>query len=254
MEWTRARPAPQPAMPDFAGDSRRRHPRPHQPSAVQHDPDRLAALGLVLAGDGAAAPRRGRPANVAQVVALAILAQALEVAAQAALLRLAQLQIDLPAARQKDLLLLAGAQSGIDAHRLRRAAPWPSARSAPAASDSADRASPSRSRRAPGVRRGSGCDAGDAGKSRQPVRGRLAQQAPAADRRPGGTRQSPGRGSRWSARSRSRCRARAHWTRSGPRSVVAGAAGAARRAAPPAAPARPRPAWRRPAAHPRSPE
>jgi hypothetical protein len=88
------------------------NPRPHQPPAVQHDPNRLAALRLVLAGDGAAAPRRGRPADIAQVVALAVLAQALEVAAQAPLPRLPQLQVDLAAAGQKDLLLLAGAQAG----------------------------------------------------------------------------------------------------------------------------------------------
>ena len=94
------------------------HPRPHQPPAIQHDPHRLAALGLVLAGDGASAPRGCRPADVAQVVALAVLAQALEIAAQAPLLGAPQLQVDLAAAGQEDLLLLAGAQGGIDAHRL----------------------------------------------------------------------------------------------------------------------------------------
>src|SRR5271157_1331751 len=78
---------------------------PHEPPAVEDDPDGLAALGLVLAGDETAAPRGGRPADVAQVVALAVLAQALEVAAQAPLLNPAQLQVNLAAAGQKYLLL-----------------------------------------------------------------------------------------------------------------------------------------------------
>ncbi len=116
MEWTQAGLAPGLSLSAVRCHG---HPRPHQPSAVEHDPDRLAALGLVLAGDGAAAPRRGRPADVAQVVALAVLAQALEVAAQAPLLRAAQLQVDLAAAGEEDLLLLAGAQGRVDAHRLR---------------------------------------------------------------------------------------------------------------------------------------
>ena len=109
-------------------------PRPrgtHQAAAVEHDPHRLAALGLVLARDQAAASRGGGPADVAQVVAFAVLAQALEVAAQAALPRLAQLQVDLAAAREKDLLLFAGAQGRIDAHASARAAPSPSARRDP---------------------------------------------------------------------------------------------------------------------------
>ena len=99
--------------------------RPHQPPAIEHDPYRLAALGLVLAGDRAAAPRGGRPADIAQVIALAVFAQAFEVAAQATLLGAAQLQVDLPAAGQKDLLLLAGAQGRIDPHGLceRRSGP-----------------------------------------------------------------------------------------------------------------------------------
>ena len=97
-----------------------RHARAHQPAAVQHDPHWLAALGLVLAGDQAAAPRRRGPADVAQIVALAVIAQALEVAAQATLLRATQLQINLAAASQKDLLLFTGMQRRVDAHRLRK--------------------------------------------------------------------------------------------------------------------------------------
>ncbi len=101
------------------------HPRPHQPAAVEDDPNWLAALALVLAGYGSAVPRRGRPADVAQIVALAVVAQALEVAAQAPLSSPAQLQVELPAAGQKDLLLFAGAQSRIDADRLLKRRPRP---------------------------------------------------------------------------------------------------------------------------------
>ncbi len=74
-------------------------------------------------------------------------------------------------------------------------------------------------------------------KCRQPVRRRFGRPALAADRPPAGTRESSGRGSRWSARSRSRCRAPARWTRSGWQSALPARAGATRRAAQPAAPA-----------------
>ena len=89
--------------------------RTHQASAIEHDPYGLAALGLILPGDQGAAARGGGPADVAQVVAFAVFAEALEVAAQAALASLAQLEIDLAAAREKDLLLLGGAQHRVDA-------------------------------------------------------------------------------------------------------------------------------------------
>src|SRR5579862_3919695 len=95
-----------------------RHARSHQPSAVENDPDRLAAFGLVLAGDQVSSPRGCRPADVAQVIALAVFAQALEVPPQSALARLPQLEVDLPAARQKDLLLFGGPQGRVDANRL----------------------------------------------------------------------------------------------------------------------------------------
>ncbi len=58
-----------------------------QPACVENDPHGLAALGLVAARDQLAAARCRRPADVAQVVALEIFAEALEVAAQAALAR-----------------------------------------------------------------------------------------------------------------------------------------------------------------------
>jgi hypothetical protein len=93
-------------------------PRSHQSPTVKHDPNRLAAFGLVLAGDQASAPRGCGPADIAQIVAFAVFAQAFEVTAQAALPRQAKLQIDLPAAGQKHLLLLGGAQGGIHTNGL----------------------------------------------------------------------------------------------------------------------------------------
>src|ERR1700690_795060 len=60
-----------------------------QSSGVENDPDSLVALCLVTARDQLTAPRGCRPANVAQVVAFEIFTQALEVAAQSALPRLA---------------------------------------------------------------------------------------------------------------------------------------------------------------------
>jgi len=64
-----------------------RHTGTHQAAAIEHNPDGLAALALVLAGDGAAAAGGGCPADVAQVIALSVLAQALEVATQSPLPR-----------------------------------------------------------------------------------------------------------------------------------------------------------------------
>src|ERR1035438_3467134 len=75
--------------------------RAHQPAAIEHDPHRLAALGLVLARDRNAAARRRGPADVAQVIAFAVFTEAFKIAAESALPRLAQLQIDLAAAREK---------------------------------------------------------------------------------------------------------------------------------------------------------
>src|SRR5579862_6775429 len=96
----------------------RSNTRTHQPATIEHDPYRLAALGLVLAGNGTAASRSCSPADVAQVVALTILTQALEVAAQPALTGLAQLQINLPAACEKDLLFFSSSQRRINADLL----------------------------------------------------------------------------------------------------------------------------------------
>jgi len=62
--------------------------------------------------------RGGCPADVAQVVAFAILTQAFEVSAQAALLGSGAIAGRSAAAGEKYLLLFAGAQSGVDAHRL----------------------------------------------------------------------------------------------------------------------------------------
>ena len=77
------------------------HARPHQPSRIQDDPDGLAPLRLVLPRYQVAAPRRGSPAHIAQVVAGAVFAQTLKLAAQASLAHLAQLQLDAPALGQK---------------------------------------------------------------------------------------------------------------------------------------------------------
>ena len=75
----------------------------------------------------------------------------------------AQLQVDLAAAGEKDLLLLAGAQRRVNADSLRERRLAPSARPVPAATGSAHRASPSPSRRARWVRRDSALG-GHAGK------------------------------------------------------------------------------------------
>jgi hypothetical protein len=90
----------------------------HEAAAIEDDPYGLAALGLVLAGDEAAAARGRGPADVAQIVAFSVLAQAFEVAAQTAQAGLAELEVDLAAAGKKDLLLLAGAEGRIDTHCL----------------------------------------------------------------------------------------------------------------------------------------
>ena len=82
--------------------SRGRHARAHEPAAVEHDPDGLAALGLILAGDEGAAAGAGGPADVAQIVAFAVVAQALEVAAEASLAGLAELKVDLTAAGEEE--------------------------------------------------------------------------------------------------------------------------------------------------------
>src|SRR5258708_19858335 len=97
----------------------------HEAATVDHDPNRLAALGLVLARDEVAVPRGGCPADVAQVVAFAVLAQAFKVPAQASLSRLSQLQVNLAATRQKYLLFLAGPQCWIDTYLLSERTPSP---------------------------------------------------------------------------------------------------------------------------------
>src|SRR5579862_1858396 len=56
-----------------------------QSSRVENDPDSLVALCLVSARDQLTAPSSCSPAHIAQVVALEIFTQALEVAAQTAL-------------------------------------------------------------------------------------------------------------------------------------------------------------------------
>src|SRR5215813_598181 len=53
----------------------------HQAPGVDHDDDALIALDLVLLGDQSPAPRRGRPRNVAHLVAADVIAHAFEFAA-----------------------------------------------------------------------------------------------------------------------------------------------------------------------------
>src|ERR1700691_2156030 len=75
-----------------------------QTARVEHDPDCLAALGLIAARNQLTAACCRCPADVAKVVAFEIFAEALEVAAKTALTCTAQLQFDLAAASEKDLL------------------------------------------------------------------------------------------------------------------------------------------------------
>ena len=89
-----------------------------QAAGVQNNPYRLTALGLVLPRDQVPSARGGGPAEIAKIVAGAILAQALKLASQAALTHLAQLQIDAAALGQEDLLIFSGAQFRINSNRL----------------------------------------------------------------------------------------------------------------------------------------
>ena len=166
---------------------------------------------------------------------------------------LAQLQVDLAAAGEKDLLLLAGAQGGIDAHRLRER------RAGPALGQSKRRAVAHVEPAGLPVAALLGSHAvaeagGHAREGSEPMRGRLGDE-----RRRQIVHQAAlddhlavildGQLDLGFA-----SRGRERWTRSGLRSVARRAAGAGHRAARPAAPAHPRPAWRRPAGHPRSRE
>ena len=92
--------------------------RTHQPSAIEHDPHGLAAFGLILARNQVSAARACRPADIAHVVAFAVIAQAFEVAPEATLPCLAKLDVDLAAACEEYLLLFACAQGWINADGL----------------------------------------------------------------------------------------------------------------------------------------
>jgi len=103
---------------ELGGGSRHGDAGAHEAAAVDDDPDGLAALGLILAGDEGAAAGGGGPADVAEVVAFAVFAEGFEVAAETALTGLAELEVDLAAPGEEDLLFLAGAQGGVDADGL----------------------------------------------------------------------------------------------------------------------------------------
>ena len=92
--------------------------RAQQAAAVEHDPHRLAALGPIEAGDELAAPRRRRPADVAPIVAVAVVAQPLELAAGAVLARPPPLGDQRLAAHQVQHVVLRRVEVGVDAHRL----------------------------------------------------------------------------------------------------------------------------------------
>ena len=70
------------------------HSRALQASRVEHQPDRLALFHLVEARHQGSATRRGGPADVADLVAFEVVAQAFEVAAHAALPAQTHLQLD----------------------------------------------------------------------------------------------------------------------------------------------------------------
>src|ERR1700722_1484321 len=70
---------------------------PHQPSCVEDDPDSLAFFQLVESCNELAATRGGTPANVGEVVAILIFAQAFEGTPSAANPAEAFFQRDLPA-------------------------------------------------------------------------------------------------------------------------------------------------------------
>ena len=92
--------------------------RAQQAAAVEHDPHRLAALRAIEARDELAPPRRRRPAHVAPIVAVAIVAQPLELAAGAVLARPPPLGDQRLAAHQVQHVMLRRVEIRVDADRL----------------------------------------------------------------------------------------------------------------------------------------
>ena len=97
----------------------------HQAAGVDHDPDRLASLHLINAGDQLAPPRRRGPADVAILVAFAVFAQALEFAANAPHAGMAFFQLNLAAADQIHRLALGFIQIWVNLDLLLQRHPGP---------------------------------------------------------------------------------------------------------------------------------
>src|SRR5262249_34313057 len=95
------------------------------------NPDSLTSLRLIRLRDELAAARRCGPADVAELVAVLILAQALEVASRAALAGAPLLERHLTAAYQEQRMPLRIAEVRIDADRLRQRKRGPPRRERP---------------------------------------------------------------------------------------------------------------------------
>src|ERR1700677_3279672 len=99
--------------------------RLQQPPRVEQYPNRLAALDLMNLGDQLAAPRRGTPGNIAELIAFAVVAEALKFASVPTLAFQTLLELDLPAANEINAKLLRLRKIGIDANRLFDSRPRP---------------------------------------------------------------------------------------------------------------------------------
>src|SRR6267378_39316 len=93
--------------------------RAEQPAGVKDNPDGLAALDFENASSELMAARGGGPANVAQVVALPVIAEAFKFPAVTALATTAFLHFNLAAADQVERVLASLLEIGKNAHRLR---------------------------------------------------------------------------------------------------------------------------------------
>ena len=78
----------------------------------------MAALGLELAGDEFASACGGGPADVAEVVSGAVLAEGFEFSAEATVAHLPELEVDFAALGEEEGLLFGGAERGVDADGL----------------------------------------------------------------------------------------------------------------------------------------
>src|ERR1017187_2248372 len=90
----------------------------HQPAGVDDDEDGLTSLHLVDFADQLAMAGGGRPADITDLVGIAILAQAFEITATPQKSLQAFLLLDLAATHQVKRIALRFAQVGINANRL----------------------------------------------------------------------------------------------------------------------------------------